>query len=133
MGSYGIGIGRILSAIIEQKSDENGLVLPIDIAPYKVAIILINDKDERQVENANRIYEELNNQGIEVVLDDRDERPGVKFKDMDLIGVPVRITVGKKINEEKVELKLRREKESKDIKTADILETVLNIIAMKKK
>ena len=129
MGCYGIGIGRILAAIIEQNNDENGIILPMNIAPYQVSIVLINDKDEKQVEVANNLYQDLTSKGIEVILDNRNERPGVKFKDMDLIGVPLRITVGKKIDENKVELKQRKEKESTDIEINNVYEIISKIIA----
>ena len=128
MGCYGLGIGRILAAIIEQSHDENGIILPMNIAPYQVSIVLINDKDEKQLEVANNLYDELTNKGIEVILDNRNERPGVKFKDMDLIGIPIRITVGKKIEDNKVELKLRKEKENIDIDLKDVYENISNII-----
>ena len=128
MGCYGIGIGRILAAIIEQNNDENGIILPMNIAPYQVSIILINDKDEKQVEVANNLYQELTKKGIEVILDNRNERPGVKFKDMDLIGIPLRITVGKKIDENKVELKQRKEKESIDIEINNVYEIISKLI-----
>ena len=128
MGCYGIGIGRILAAIIEQNYDENGIILPMNIAPYQVSIVLINDKDEKQVEVANNLYQELTKKGIEVILDNRNERPGVKFKDMDLIGIPLRITVGKKIDENKVELKQRKEKESIDIEINNVYEIISKLI-----
>ncbi len=128
MGCYGIGIGRILAAIIEQNNDENGLILPMNIAPYQVSIVLINDKDEHQVEVANNLYQELTSKGIEVILDNRNERPGVKFKDMDLIGVPLRITVGKKVEENKVELKQRIEKQSADIEINNVYEIISKLI-----
>ena len=128
MGCYGIGIARILASIIEQNNDENGLILPMNIAPYQVSIVLINDKDEQQINVANQLYEELTSKGIEVILDNRNERPGVKFKDMDLIGIPLRITVGKKITENKVELKQRKEQESKDIEINDVYQEIIKII-----
>ena len=101
----------------------------MNIAPYQVSIVLINDKDEKQVEVANNLYQDLTSKGIEVILDNRNERPGVKFKDMDLIGVPLRITVGKKIDENKVELKQRKEKESIDIEINNVYEIISKIIA----
>jgi len=115
MGSYGIGPGRAMAALAEQQSDENGLCWPANIAPYKVAIVLISAKNEDQVKAADDLYEAFRKAGIEVLLDDRDERPGVKFKDMDLIGIPWRLTVGKKISEGKVELKNRRTGEMQEI------------------
>lgn len=133
MGSYGIGPGRILASIVEQKHDENGLVLPMNIAPFQVAIVVISDKDEKQMQIANEIYDELTKNNVETILDDRDERPGVKFKDMDLIGIPIRITVGKKIEDNKVELKLREENESQDIDIKDIYNSIYKIIKDKNK
>ena len=107
MGCYGIGIARILAAVVEQNHDENGMILPKEIAPYEVAIVIANTKDEEQVRLGNELYEKLSSEGIEVLLDDRNERAGVKFKDMDLIGIPVRVVVGKKANEGIVEYKER--------------------------
>ena len=128
MGCYGIGIGRILASIAEQTCDEYGLDLPLSVAPYKISIVIINSKDELQVEKANELYLKLNNLGIDTLLDDRDERPGVKFNDMDLIGIPIRITVGKKINEDLVEFKLRSEKDSTDIELDNIIKKVEEIL-----
>lgn len=107
MGSYGIGPGRAMAALAEQNSDENGINWPKEIAPYQVAIVIISMKDEEQVKVANDIYNKLEDAGFEVILDDRDERPGVKFKDMELIGIPYRITVGKGIKDGNVEFKPR--------------------------
>ena len=130
MGSYGIGPGRALAAIIEQNNDEHGMILPMSIAPYKVCIVPTNTKDENIMNFANELYEKLENEKIDVLLDDRDERPGVKFNDMDLIGIPIRITVGKKLADGKVEFKLRKEKDcleiDKDEVFGKIKETVVN-------
>ena len=115
MGCYGIGIARILAAVVEQSHDENGLILPKNIAPYEVSVVIANVKDETQVELGNKIYDELTSKGIEVILDDRNERAGVKFKDMDLIGIPVRIVVGKKASENVVEYKERVNSEVKEM------------------
>ena len=112
MGSYGIGVGRTMAAIVEQSHDENGIIWPVNIAPYKVGLVLINGKDETQKQLAEQIYDKLNELGIEPLYDDRDERPGVKFKDMELIGIPMRITVGKLAGENKVEFRLRTESEN---------------------
>lgn len=120
MGCYGIGAGRILASIIEQNNDEFGMILPASIAPYQVCIVIVDTKDDKQVEEANKIYEELTNKGIDVLLDNRDERVGVKFKDMDLIGIPLRITVGKKISDNIVEVKPRRDKEFKEINISEL-------------
>ena len=124
MGCYGIGIGRVLAALVEQSSDEFGLNLPVNIAPYKVSIVVININDEKQMEYANDLYNELYSLGIDALLDDRDERPGIKFKDMDLIGIPIRITVGKKISENIVEYKLRTSKESIDVSVDEIADKI---------
>lgn len=128
MGSYGIGPGRILASIVEQNNDENGLILPMSIAPYQVALVQIDMKNDEQTAIAEQLYQELLQNNIEVIYDDRDERPGVKFKDMDLIGIPLRITIGKKITDNLVELKERRNKEQSDIKIDEVVEKVKQII-----
>ena len=120
MGSYGIGPGRCMAALAEQRSDENGLNWPVNIAPYKVAIVLISAKDEQQVKAADDLYDALRKQGIEVLLDDRDERPGVKFKDMDLIGIPYRVTVGRGVKDGKVELKTRATGDVQEVSLEEI-------------
>ena len=109
MGCYGIGVTRTMAAAIEKYHDEFGIVWPIEIAPYHVDIVPINMDDEAQRTNALKLYEELNKLGIETVLDDRSDRAGVKFKDSELIGFPIRITVGKTINEGLVEFKTRKD------------------------
>jgi len=108
MGCYGIGINRTMAAIIEQNYDENGIIWPIAVAPYHVIIVPVNPTESVQAEVAEKLYSGFREKGIEVMLDDRNERPGVKFKDADLIGIPVRITVGKKAGEGIVEYKLRK-------------------------
>ena len=128
MGCYGIGLGRCLASIVEQKNDENGIIWPMSIAPYKVAIVVIDTLNIDQTDAANHLYKELTDAGIETILDDRDVRPGVKFNDMDLIGVPIRITIGKKIIEHLVELKKRNEEEIKDISIFDIIYNIQDII-----
>jgi len=107
MGCYGIGVTRTMASIIEQHHDENGIVWPLSVAPYHVSVITVNVKDEEQTKVANQLYEELISMGIEVLLDDRNERAGVKFKDSELMGIPMRVTVGKKIGDGEVEFKLR--------------------------
>jgi prolyl-tRNA synthetase len=110
MGCYGIGINRIVASAIEAANDDNGIIFPISIAPFEVIIVSVNQDDAEVVGAADKIYGELKNKGIEVLLDDRDERAGVKFKDADLIGIPVRITVGKKaLATGNIEIKLRSE------------------------
>ena len=125
MGCYGIGLERILASVAEQRNDDKGLSWPMSIAPFKVAIVLLNQDG---CEYANNLYDTLNREGIDTLLDDRDERPGVKFNDMDLIGIPIRITIGKKFNENIVELKLRDEKEVKEIITNSVLEEIKKVI-----
>ncbi len=112
MGSYGIGVTRCLSAAIEQNNDENGIIWPVALAPYQAIVIPANYKSDEQNEMAEKLYKELTDAGIETLIDDRSERAGVKFKDADLIGIPVRIVVGKKCGEGIVEYKERREKEA---------------------
>ena len=128
MGSYGIGPGRILAASVEQNNDEYGMILPMAIAPYQVSIVLIDSNDDTQVNIANKIHDELEINGVEVLMDDRDERPGVKFNDMDLIGIPIRITVGKKALDNIVEFKLRKEKEVSEIRVDEVIELTLKTI-----
>ena len=124
MGCYGIGIERIVAALVEQNHDEKGIIWPMNIAPFKVCIVQISDKDEKQKEVANRLYNTLNGMGIDTLLDDRNERPGVKFNDMDLIGIPVRITVGKKVEENNVEFKLRKSDEVEIVSIEDVIEKI---------
>lgn len=110
MGCYGIGVNRIIAAIIEISHDENGIIWPMSLAPYHVIIIPVNVKDTICMDAARSIYDDMTNmKGIDVLLDDRDLRPGVKFKDADLIGIPVKIIIGKKYTETKeLEIKLRK-------------------------
>ena len=119
MGCYGIGVTRTMASIIEQHHDENGIVWPLSVAPYHVSIIPVNVKDEEQIKVANELYEELISMGVEALLDDRNERAGVKFKDSELIGIPMRVTVGKKIGDGEVEFK-HRNSEMEVIKTSDV-------------
>lgn len=109
MGCYGIGVSRTMAATIEQNNDQSGIIWPVAIAPYHVVIVPISPKDEAQMSLSNKIYQDLNASGVEAVFDDRNERPGVKFKDADLIGYPLKVTVGPKtINENLIEVKVRR-------------------------
>lgn len=127
MGCYGIGISRLLSAIAEQYADEDGLVWPREIAPFDVHVVPINTKKEEQARLATEVTQQLEAAGYEVLLDDRNERPGVKFADSDLIGIPLRITVGKKADEGIVELKLRRTGETLEVRQ-DELENTIGIL-----
>ncbi len=116
MGSYGIGVGRVMASIVECSHDEQGIIWPINVAPYEVVITVLNPKDVDTAETGRRLYEALQGRGIEVLLDDRDERPGVKFKDAELVGIPYRITVGPRgLKEEKVEWMRRKAGKSRDI------------------
>ena len=124
MGSYGIGIERILSAAVELYHDADGIVLPPSIAPFTVVVTPVNIKDDAQRQAADAIYAAFHKAGVDVLLDDRDERPGVKFKDADLIGIPYRITVGKKLPQGNVELVERRPKRSTDVPIANVVEAV---------
>jgi len=109
MGCYGIGVSRTLAAVVEQHHDENGIIWPVSVAPYHAIVTIVNSGDEAQEALAETIYRKLLEAGVEALIDDRKERPGVKFKDADLLGIPVRITVGKKAAEGVVEYKLRKE------------------------
>jgi prolyl-tRNA synthetase len=108
MGCYGIGVGRTVAAAIEQNHDKNGIVFPLPIAPFHVLVTVVNPREEDVLAAAEKIYAELQGFGVEVLLDDRDERPGSKFKDADLIGIPLRLTVGARgLKENAVELQER--------------------------
>jgi prolyl-tRNA synthetase len=123
MGSYGIGIERILTAAVEQGNDENGFWLPPTIAPFEIVVAPVNVKDKTVQDAAEDIAKRLEAAGFNVILDDRDERPGVKFKDADLVGIPFRITVGKKVTEGTVEVVLRSTREIRDVKITAIVES----------
>jgi prolyl-tRNA synthetase len=122
MGSYGIGIERILTAAVEQSNDENGFSLPPSIAPFEVVVVSTNSKDEAIRAASEDIARQLEASGFDVLLDDRDERPGVKFKDADLVGIPFRINVGKKVTEDTVEVVRRSTLEREDVKISAITE-----------
>ncbi len=128
MGCYGIGIERILTSIIEQNHDENGFWLPPEVAPYQVVVSATNVKDETLLKSAVEIAQKLKAAGFDVLLDDRDERPGVKFKDADLIGVPFRITIGKKLAEGKVEVLRRSTRESQDATIGEIVQLMQGLV-----
>jgi prolyl-tRNA synthetase len=120
MGCYGIGIERILTAAVEQGNDENGFWLPPAIAPFEVVVSPVNVKDETIQKAALEIATRLESAGFDVILDDRDERPGVKFKDADLVGIPFRVTVGKKVTEGTVEIVLRSTREVRDATLSEV-------------
>ena len=127
MGCYGIGVARCMAAIAEQKADEYGLVWPVSVAPFTVGIIVINMKDNTQSKIALDLYDEFNKMGVDVLLDDRDERAGVKFKDMELVGIPYRITIGKKASDGILELKSRDGKVDGEFKLDEVFDFVKNI------
>jgi prolyl-tRNA synthetase len=131
MGCYGIGIERILTAAIEQGNDENGFWLPSSIAPFQIVVTPVNVKDETLLRAAIDIGTRLESAGFDVILDDRDERPGVKFKDADLVGIPFRITVGKKVTEGTVEVVLRSTREVRDVSIASIVEHFQGVLQAK--
>ena len=120
MGCYGIGIARIMASIVEQNNDENGIIFPYEVAPYKVCIVVVNPKDEVQMKLSNEIYDLYRSRNIDVLMDDRDVRPGVKFKDMDLIGIPKRIVVGKYACEGTVEVKERNSSNVEKVRVSDL-------------
>lgn len=124
MGSYGIGVERIITAAIEQNNDADGIIWPKSITPFDAVVTITNMKDEKLREAGEQLYQNLKAAGLEVLLDDRDERAGVKFKDADLIGIPCRVTVGKKISDGMVELFDRRAKQSEDVELDDIVSRV---------
>ncbi|OQM46810.1 proline--tRNA ligase [Anoxybacillus sp. UARK-01] len=128
MGCYGIGVSRLLSAIAEQFGDENGLVWPASVAPFHIHLIPVNLKNEEQRQLADEWYEKLGQAGFEVLYDDRQERPGVKFADSDLIGIPVRVTVGKRAGEGVVEVKVRQTGESMEVPVTELIETMKRLL-----
>ena len=129
MGCYGIGVTRTAAAAVEAHHDEHGIIWPLSIAPYHAVVIPVNIKDEQQMKAADDIYKTLLKHGVEAVLDDRDERAGVKFKDADLIGFPYRITVGKTIADGLVEFKARNSEELSNITPEDACEIVVTAVS----
>jgi prolyl-tRNA synthetase len=130
MGCYGIGVSRTMAACVEMSHDEAGIIWPAALAPYHVLIVLMKPDDQRQKDAAKDLASKLAAQGVDVLLDDRDERPGVKFKDADLIGIPVRVTVGDKaLDAGGVEFKTRRDPGKGEVIALDkIIEICLNSI-----
>lgn len=127
MGSYGIGPARAMAALAEQNADENGINWPKDLAPYSAAIVVISTKDDEQMKTAEELYKQMQDAGVETILDDRDARPGVKFKDMDLIGIPFRITVGRGIKDGVVEIKARNG-EKEDVSIAEAAQKIQDLL-----
>jgi prolyl-tRNA synthetase len=124
MGSYGIGVERIISAAVEQHHDGDGIIWPKSLTPFDVVVTITNMKQDELREAGERLYADLQHAGLDVLLDDRDERAGVKFKDADLIGIPYRVTIGKKVADGVVELYDRQAKQSEDVKIGDVVERV---------
>ncbi len=140
MGCYGIGVSRLIAAIIEQNNDENGIIWPKEVAPYLVHLVCLDMKKDVQKETAEKIYKKetaekiytkLLKENIEVLYDDRIERPGVKFNDADLIGLPIQIIIGKKVSDGIVEIKIRRTGEKKEVKVEELIENLEKIIKEK--
>jgi prolyl-tRNA synthetase len=130
MGSYGIGVERIMAAAIEQRHDADGIIWPKSLTPFDVVVTVTNMKQDDLRDTGEKLYSDLQRAGLDVLLDDRDERAGVKFKDADLIGIPYRITVGKKVADGIVELYDRRAKQSEDVKISDVVERVHTLVGL---
>jgi prolyl-tRNA synthetase len=129
MGCYGIGIGRTVAAGIEQNYDENGIVWPMPLAPYHVIITPVNVNEKNIMDAAENLYNSIKALGIDVIFDDRDERAGVKFKDAELIGIPLRITIGQKnLSQGNVELKIRKTGENKLYSLQEIVQKIKQIV-----
>lgn len=128
MGSYGIGVDRVLASAVELYNDQNGMILPRDIAPFEVVITLLRPDNQKHLEFAEKLYSDLKGRGIDTILDDRDDRPGVKFKDAELTGIPVRITVGIKLDEGNVEIFTRADKKMDVIPAETCLEEAVRLL-----
>jgi prolyl-tRNA synthetase len=128
MGCYGIGVSRTLAAVAEQFNDDKGLIWPINLAPYQLHLVAVNMKDESQSTLSETLYKELQANRFEVLFDDRQERPGVKFADSELIGLPIRITVGKKAAEGIVEIKIRKTEETIEVYKDELIEKVTELL-----
>jgi len=129
MGCYGIGVGRTVAAAIEQQHDDRGILWPMTIAPFQVIVVPVNVNDGRIAAAAEELYRTLGEEGVEVLLDDRDERAGVKFNDADLIGIPLRVTIGPKgLAAGNVELKFRRTGETRTIPAGEAKSVIRGIV-----
>ena len=128
MGSYGIGAERLMAAIIERSHDEKGIVWPFSVAPYTVVITPVNVSDETQFQFAEKLYDDCLKAGIDAIFDDRDERAGVRFNDSDLIGIPLRVTIGKKLADGKVELFVRSLQKAEEVNADGIIELLQEAI-----
>ncbi len=130
MGSYGIGVSRVMAAAVEQHHDDSGILWPVAIAPFEAVVVLVGTNDEAQTQAATDLYRQLLHLGVDALLDDREERPGVKFKDWELIGIPVQVVVGKGLAEGTLEVSLRRDRESKRaVPVADTAQAVQEMLA----
>ncbi len=132
MGCYGIGVTRTMAAVVEQHHDRNGIIWPMSVAPYHAVIVVVRTEDSEQTAAGEKLYEQLCSRGIEVLLDDRKERPGVKFKDADLLGIPVRITIGRRIKEGIVEYKLRCDPDNEEINIEEAADRTVSIVEKEK-
>jgi prolyl-tRNA synthetase len=129
MGSYGIGLERNLAAVVEANHDDAGICWPVNVAPFEIVVTVVKPKQIECLEAGERIYEALIGAGIDAILDDRDDRPGVKFKDADLVGIPYRVTVGPKgLADGVVELKRRRDGQTKDLELAHASVTIIESV-----
>jgi prolyl-tRNA synthetase len=129
MGCYGIGINRILASAIELGNDDNGIIWPVAIAPFEVLVTCVNQDEEKVAKTAENIYQKLLDKGVDVLLDDRTLRGGAKFKDADLIGIPIRATVGRKsVAQGNVEIKLRSQSESQKVSIAKTPAKVIKLV-----
>ena len=128
MGCYGIGVSRLIAAIIEQNNDENGIIWPKEVAPYLVHLVCLDMKKNVQKETAEKIYNKLLEEKVEVLYDDRIERPGVKFNDADLIGLPIQTIVGRKADEGIVEIKVRKTGEREEVLIENLYKKLHEII-----
>ncbi len=129
MGCYGIGPARTIAAIIEQHYDKDGIIFPMSVAPFHVSIVPVNDKNRQLMDMAEELHRELEQKGVEVLLDDRAERPGVKFKDADLIGIPLRVTLGEKnLSKNLIEIRGRKNGETTLLKTTEAVEAIANMV-----
>jgi prolyl-tRNA synthetase len=129
MGCYGVGVSRLAQAAVEQSYDKDGIIWPVAIAPYHAIVVIPNISDAAQVAAAEQLYQDLNQAGIETLLDDRDERAGVKFKDVDLVGIPYRIVTGRSPQQGKVEVVKRANHESQEIAIDAVVTTLKQWIA----
>jgi prolyl-tRNA synthetase len=134
MGSYGIGVGRNVAAIVESSHDEKGIIWPVSVAPYEVVVTAVTMEDTPTVEVAETIYAALGDAGIDVILDDRAERPGVKFADAELVGIPYRVTVGPKgLASGELEITRRRDGFTESVATGQVVDKVVAAIVAERR